>query len=82
MGTTAAVERAEKLMREAMEGNDASHDAWHVLRVRDLAVSLAREEGLSSSPDSMLVVSPLTRPHTNIYIRICICCDFLYRASK
>ncbi|XP_031372023.1 uncharacterized protein LOC116187465 isoform X2 [Punica granatum] len=53
---TAVVKRAEKLMREAMKGNDASHDAWHVLRVRDLALSLAREEGLPSSPDSMLVV--------------------------
>ncbi|KAK4786345.1 hypothetical protein SAY86_003034 [Trapa natans] len=57
MRTAAAiVERAEKLMRKAMGGNDASHDAWHVLRVRDLALSIAREEGLSSSPDSMLVV--------------------------
>lgn len=57
--TTAAVEKAEKLMKQSMAGNDGSHDAWHVLRVRDLALSLAREEGLSSSPDSLLVVGLL-----------------------
>lgn len=48
--------RAEKLVEEVMKGNDASHDAAHVFRVRDLALSLAREEGLSSSPDSMEIV--------------------------
>ena len=48
--------RAERLVAEAMKGNDASHDAAHVFRVRDLALSLAREEGLSSSPDSMEIV--------------------------
>ncbi|MCH92516.1 metal-dependent phosphohydrolase, partial [Trifolium medium] len=40
----------------AMKGNDASHDAAHVWRVRDLALSLASEEGLSSDPDSMEIV--------------------------
>ncbi|KAF4355977.1 hypothetical protein F8388_025980 [Cannabis sativa] len=30
-----------------MNGNDASHDAAHVWRVRDLALSLAQDEGLS-----------------------------------
>ncbi|CAM8943448.1 unnamed protein product [Rhodiola kirilowii] len=39
-----------------MKGNDASHDAAHVFRVRDLALSLACEEGLSSSTDSMEIV--------------------------
>ncbi|GKV21287.1 hypothetical protein SLEP1_g31280 [Rubroshorea leprosula] len=34
-------------------GNDASHDAWHVWRVKDLALSLVREEGLFSNSDSM-----------------------------
>ncbi|XP_057500581.1 uncharacterized protein LOC130784645 [Actinidia eriantha] len=47
---------AEKLVESAMKGNDASHDAAHVFRVRDLALSLAREEGLSASPDSMEIV--------------------------
>ncbi|XP_011080896.2 uncharacterized protein LOC105164046, partial [Sesamum indicum] len=46
----------EKLVESAMKGNDASHDAAHAFRVRDLAISLAREEGLSTSPDSMLIV--------------------------
>ncbi|XP_059633366.1 uncharacterized protein LOC132276112 [Cornus florida] len=50
------VRNAEKLVESAMKGNDASHDAAHVFRVRDLAVSLAREEGLTSSPDSMEIV--------------------------
>ena len=43
-------------METSMKGNDASHDAAHVYRVRDLALSLAREEGLSSSPHSMDIV--------------------------
>ncbi|KAK2988302.1 hypothetical protein RJ640_011973 [Escallonia rubra] len=50
------IRNAEKLVESVMRGNDASHDAAHVFRVRDLALSLAREEGLSSSPDSMLIV--------------------------
>ncbi|KAK9676451.1 hypothetical protein RND81_11G078200 [Saponaria officinalis] len=49
-------ERAEKLVKEVMKHNDASHDASHVFRVRDMALSLAAEEGLSSSPDSMFIV--------------------------
>lgn len=48
--------KAEKLVERSMKGNDASHDASHVWRVRDLALSLAREEGLASNPDSMEIV--------------------------
>ncbi|KAG6767181.1 hypothetical protein POTOM_028363 [Populus tomentosa] len=48
------VKNAEKLVERTMKGNDASHDAAHVWRVRDLALSLAQEEGLSS--DSMEIV--------------------------
>lgn len=43
------VKKAEKLVQEMMGGNDASHDAAHALRVRDLALSLAREEQLLDS---------------------------------
>lgn len=57
MGWEETVKKAEKLVEEAMAGNDASHDASHVWRVRDLALSLAREQGLSSSPHSMQIVS-------------------------
>ncbi|KAK8952389.1 hypothetical protein KSP39_PZI004906 [Platanthera zijinensis] len=39
---------AEKLVVSTMAGRDASHDAAHAFRVRDLALSLAREEGLES----------------------------------
>ncbi|CAL5427568.1 unnamed protein product [Camellia sinensis] len=56
MGNSETVKKAEKLMVSAMKANDASHDASHVFRVRDLALSLALEEGLSSSPDSMEIV--------------------------
>ncbi|CAN6318069.1 unnamed protein product [Urochloa humidicola] len=38
-----------------MGGRDASHDAAHALRVRDLALSLAAEEGLSA-PGRLLTV--------------------------
>ncbi|KAH0877736.1 hypothetical protein HID58_065130 [Brassica napus] len=51
--------KAEELVEKAMKGNDASHDASHVWRVRDLAMSLAREEGLSSNSDSMEIWMPL-----------------------
>ncbi|KAG4966902.1 hypothetical protein AAZX31_12G024900 [Glycine max] len=47
---------AEALVEKTMKGNDASHDAAHVWRVRDLALSLAKEEGLSSNPHSMEIV--------------------------
>ncbi|KAL3844539.1 hypothetical protein ACJIZ3_001942 [Penstemon smallii] len=50
------VKAAEELVKSAMKGNDGSHDAAHAFRVRDLSLSLAREEGLSTSPDSMLIV--------------------------
>jgi len=52
----AAVRRAEELVEREMGGRDASHDAAHALRVRDLALSLAAEEGLSA-PDRLLTVT-------------------------
>ncbi|XP_047072290.1 uncharacterized protein YpgQ-like [Lolium rigidum] len=51
----AAVRRAEEVVEREMSGRDASHDAAHALRVRDLALSLAAEQGLSS-PDRLLIV--------------------------
>lgn len=56
MAKSERIKNAEKLVESAMKGNDGSHDAAHAFRVRDLSLSLAREEGLSSSPDSMEVV--------------------------
>ncbi|CAI8591116.1 unnamed protein product [Vicia faba] len=50
------VRKAEALVEKAMKGNDASHDAVHVWRVRDLALSLASEEGLSSDPHSIEIL--------------------------
>ncbi|KAF3327964.1 HD domain-containing protein [Carex littledalei] len=51
-GKSKVVRSAEKLVVTAMAGRDASHDAEHAFRVRDLALSLASEEGLSSDPTS------------------------------
>ncbi|KAF3653378.1 putative cytochrome 86B1-like, partial [Capsicum annuum] len=50
------ISKAEELVERRMRGNDASHDAAHAFRVRDLALSLAHQQGLSSSPHSMLIV--------------------------
>ncbi|XP_004231496.2 uncharacterized protein [Solanum lycopersicum] len=50
------IRKAEELVEKEMSGNDASHDAAHAFRVRDLALSLAHEETLSTSPDSILIV--------------------------
>ncbi|KAF5198865.1 Metal-dependent phosphohydrolase [Thalictrum thalictroides] len=50
------VMKAEKLVESTMKGNDASHDASHAFRVRDLALSLAQEEGLASSPQTIQIV--------------------------
>ncbi|KAK1568427.1 hypothetical protein Q3G72_024344 [Acer saccharum] len=50
------IRKAENLVERSMKGNDPSHDPPHVWRVRDLALSLARDQGLSSNPDSMLVI--------------------------
>ncbi|XP_039014513.1 uncharacterized protein LOC120144539 [Hibiscus syriacus] len=52
MASRDTVKRAKQLVETSMKGNDASH----VWRVRDLALSLAREEHLSSNPDSMEIV--------------------------
>ncbi|CAI9097020.1 OLC1v1033307C1 [Oldenlandia corymbosa var. corymbosa] len=50
------VRKAEALVEAKMKGNDASHDAAHAFRVRDLAISLAHEEGLHHSSDSIEIV--------------------------
>lgn len=51
------IKNAEKLVEATMKGNDASHDAAHAFRVRDLALSLAHEEGLHHSSESIQIVS-------------------------
>ncbi|KAI7756727.1 hypothetical protein M8C21_009380 [Ambrosia artemisiifolia] len=56
MAKSETVRNAERLVEVMMKGNDASHDAAHAFRVRDLALSLAHEEGLSSSPMSLEIV--------------------------
>ena len=70
MAKKETVKNAEKLVEMSMKGNDASHDEAHVWRVRDLALSLAREEGLASNPESLEIV--------NIYI---FCFFFALRFS-
>ncbi|KAM0001452.1 putative HD/PDEase domain-containing protein [Helianthus debilis subsp. tardiflorus] len=57
MAKSETVRNAERLVEVMMKGNDASHDAAHAFRVRDLALSLAHEEeALSSSPISLQIV--------------------------
>ncbi|XP_076890112.1 uncharacterized protein LOC143541089 isoform X2 [Bidens hawaiensis] len=57
MAKSETVRNAERLVEEMMKANDASHDAAHAFRVRDLALSLAHEEArLSSSPISIEIV--------------------------
>ncbi|KAI3734244.1 hypothetical protein L6452_13709 [Arctium lappa] len=56
MAKSETIRNAERLVEVMMKGNDASHDAAHAFRVRDLALSLAHEEGLSSSPISLEIV--------------------------
>lgn len=62
----AVIVAAERLVHEVMGGRDSSHDAFHALRVRDLALSLASEEGLrlSSFPvvRFQLLLSPALAP--------------------
>ncbi|XP_024991480.1 uncharacterized protein LOC112525545 isoform X1 [Cynara cardunculus var. scolymus] len=56
MAKSETVANAERLVEVMMKGNDASHDPAHAFRVRDLALSLAHEEVLSSSPISLEIV--------------------------
>lgn len=49
------IRRAEQLVEATMAGRDASHDAWHAYRVRDLALSLAREESLQDTNNLQIV---------------------------
>lgn len=58
MARKETVRNAEELVERITKGNDASHDATHVWRVRDLALNLAREEGLISNSQSMEIVYP------------------------
>jgi len=51
----AVIVAAEELVQKVMGAWDSSHDPFHALRVRDLALSLACEEGLRLS--SFLTVS-------------------------
>ncbi|KAI7756728.1 hypothetical protein M8C21_009381 [Ambrosia artemisiifolia] len=67
MAKSETVRNAERLVQVMMKGNDASHDAAHAFRVRDLALSLAHEElGLSSSPMSLEIdLLPLVEGRLN-----------------
>ncbi|ERN09435.1 uncharacterized protein LOC18437588 [Amborella trichopoda] len=49
------VRRAEELVQRIMRGWDASHDAFHAFRVRNLALSLALQENLTS-PDTLEII--------------------------
>lgn len=55
MNMEEVVKAAEELVHNVMGKWDSSHDPFHVYRVRNLALSLAAEEGLS--PESCEIVS-------------------------
>jgi HD superfamily phosphodiesterase len=44
MARSAVVTAVEAAVREEMDKNDASHDFSHIERVRNMALTLAREE--------------------------------------
>lgn len=83
MAKRETVKKAEQLVEIAMGCNDASHDPSHVSRVRDLALSLAQEEGLSSTTDSMEIVCSVPwqlllqySPSDNLFFFLQQPCDF------
>eukprot|EP00762_Andalucia_godoyi_P007561 ANDGO_00808.mRNA.1 Uncharacterized protein YpgQ len=47
MGRTLLIEKTAGFVRSELSGNDASHDFDHIDRVRNLALRLAYEEGVS-----------------------------------
>ncbi|KAH0469396.1 hypothetical protein IEQ34_000954 [Dendrobium chrysotoxum] len=53
------LQMAEKLVESTMAGRDASHDAAHAFRVRDLALSLAMEEGLDNHSLEIVEIAAL-----------------------
>ncbi|KAL0917852.1 hypothetical protein M5K25_012952 [Dendrobium thyrsiflorum] len=53
------LQMAEKLVDSTMAGRDASHDAAHAFRVRDLALSLAMEEGLDNNSLEIVEIAAL-----------------------
>jgi uncharacterized protein len=55
MARKETVRNTEKLVDRTTRGNDASQDATHVWRVRELALSLAREEGLFSKLKDIVI---------------------------
>ena len=59
---------AETFVKDVMKDWDSSHDWWHAERVRQVAVSLAVEEGLTE--ESRDLVSLGTRHDLRFYISI------------
>lgn len=62
-GHAARVAAAETYAKACISGHDSSHDWWHVDRVRNSAVSLARQEGLLVRLTGRLVAGAQTGPN-------------------
>ncbi|KAL6068131.1 HD domain-containing protein [Balamuthia mandrillaris] len=50
------IERTKEFVRAELEGNDASHDFYHIERVWKLAKTLAEREGVEAGSTSLLIV--------------------------
>lgn len=61
------VQEAQVLVKRVMDQWDSSHDAFHALRVRDLALSLASEQLLPPAAKQIVCFSapsPASPPHS------------------
>jgi len=49
------ITKIERFVRDELRNHDGSHDFWHIHRVRNNALSLAKLEGIASEEDLTIV---------------------------
>jgi uncharacterized protein len=49
------ITKIERFVRNELRNHDGSHDFWHIHRVRNIALSLAELEGITSEEDLTIV---------------------------
>jgi len=47
--------KVEQFVRDELKDHDGSHDYWHIHRVRNNALSLAKQEGITSEEDLTII---------------------------